>query len=505
MPLTTINGEIQAQPLNDNFSYLNQKLNQMVYNVKDDVYGAVGNGIADDTAAIQAAIDAAEAIGGGIVYVPAGTYKISATIVINKPILIIGAGDGNDTSNTNGDNRSVTTFSWAGAVDGTMFYFKSLTANNYLFGGGAKHCLLNGEYIAGTCIRGSSIGKMQFKYLEARKVSQQGILIDAENGVLSQFNEIDDYVFVYGGSGTFSDNAHGLVLKGNTSAGVTQNHIISIRGLVKNGSLLRIEWSDNNVIEKIHGTTLGTGKSLYFANGVGGNATFNLVKYLVGPAYAESNTYGNRILHMVSEAGGISVAAGAQLHYGVEDYVNAEVFRTHEYVMSDQKDIPVGAFENRDGATSGAVAAQWVGWNLPDGAYSTIGTIIPPPFAWNNGTLTTLRIYFSTDTANTSKQWRANVAVSTAPTGVSISAPESDVSYNISVPDTQNRITSYDVPLNLSYTKDDFILIRIQRDGTHVNDTALGNIQIVGATLYYTGTGPDSAGSGTYAVTLPYK
>lgn len=43
----------------------------------------VGDGIADDTAAIQAAIDAVPAT-GGYVYLPAGTYKTSATLNIAK-------------------------------------------------------------------------------------------------------------------------------------------------------------------------------------------------------------------------------------------------------------------------------------------------------------------------------------------------------------------------------------------------------------------------------------
>lgn len=51
-------------------------INGAPYNVKD--YGALGNGSADDTAAINLAITAANTAGGGVVYVPQGTYMVSA-------------------------------------------------------------------------------------------------------------------------------------------------------------------------------------------------------------------------------------------------------------------------------------------------------------------------------------------------------------------------------------------------------------------------------------------
>lgn len=47
----------------------------MIFNVQD--FGAKGDGITDDTAAIQKAIDAAAAAGGGQVYMPTGTYIVS--------------------------------------------------------------------------------------------------------------------------------------------------------------------------------------------------------------------------------------------------------------------------------------------------------------------------------------------------------------------------------------------------------------------------------------------
>lgn len=66
--------------------------------VKD--FGAVGNGVADDTAAIQAAIDAAEANvslynGGSTVYIPTGSYLVTATLTVRTgQITICGEGLG---------------------------------------------------------------------------------------------------------------------------------------------------------------------------------------------------------------------------------------------------------------------------------------------------------------------------------------------------------------------------------------------------------------------------
>jgi hypothetical protein len=49
------------------------------YNVKDPPYNAVGNGTTNDRAAIQAAIDAAATAGGGVVFLPPGTYSVGAS------------------------------------------------------------------------------------------------------------------------------------------------------------------------------------------------------------------------------------------------------------------------------------------------------------------------------------------------------------------------------------------------------------------------------------------
>ncbi|MDO5531068.1 glycosyl hydrolase family 28-related protein [Sutterella sp.] len=60
-----------------------------VVNVKD--FGAVGDGETDDTAAIQAAIDRAESVGGGTVLLPAGTY-LATSITLKGGVYVVGGG-----------------------------------------------------------------------------------------------------------------------------------------------------------------------------------------------------------------------------------------------------------------------------------------------------------------------------------------------------------------------------------------------------------------------------
>lgn len=65
-------------------------LSAVVYSVKK--YGAVGDGIADDTATLQACADAVRLAGGGVVYIPAGTYLINKSIAFGAKTLVRGDG-----------------------------------------------------------------------------------------------------------------------------------------------------------------------------------------------------------------------------------------------------------------------------------------------------------------------------------------------------------------------------------------------------------------------------
>jgi hypothetical protein len=84
-----------------------------VVSVKD--FGAVGDGVADDTAAIQAAITYVNSLGGGTVYLPQGDYIITAPISIYSNIRFIGAG-GESTKITKTTNTPVAASATASLV-----------------------------------------------------------------------------------------------------------------------------------------------------------------------------------------------------------------------------------------------------------------------------------------------------------------------------------------------------------------------------------------------------
>ncbi|MFJ3826246.1 glycosyl hydrolase family 28-related protein [Streptomyces nodosus] len=60
-------------------------------NVKEK-FGAQGDGVADDTAALQAAVQAAADAGGGTLYIPAGRYRLTTALAWASGVNAVGAG-----------------------------------------------------------------------------------------------------------------------------------------------------------------------------------------------------------------------------------------------------------------------------------------------------------------------------------------------------------------------------------------------------------------------------
>ena len=88
-------------------------------NVKAD-YGAVGDGVADDTAALQRALDDLRPLDRkrSVLYLPAGTYRITRTLELKREAHSESQGVA-----VVGEDPAHTTIVWDGPADGVMFFY----------------------------------------------------------------------------------------------------------------------------------------------------------------------------------------------------------------------------------------------------------------------------------------------------------------------------------------------------------------------------------------------
>lgn len=108
--------QVAFNKCNSNFSDL--YASRVVISATQSPYNADPTGANDATAAIQAAINAAAALKGGIVYLPPGTYKIGTAgtgLVINSSnVGLLGAGS-SYISNSGTPSSAATTLTWGGS------------------------------------------------------------------------------------------------------------------------------------------------------------------------------------------------------------------------------------------------------------------------------------------------------------------------------------------------------------------------------------------------------
>jgi polygalacturonase len=97
-------------------------------------YGAKGDGTTNDQAAFQAAVNAVNAIGGGVVYVPAGTYMLTATLAMKEFVTLQGAGR----------DSTKLKFQINSTSDGITFISPNL-GTAYGRAGGLKHLTLHAD------------------------------------------------------------------------------------------------------------------------------------------------------------------------------------------------------------------------------------------------------------------------------------------------------------------------------------------------------------------------
>lgn len=150
-------------------------LAQTAFNVMD--YGALGDGLADDTIAIQATFTAIADAGGGVAFFPPGTYLTSSQVTISGDSTVM-RGSGASTIIQAKDNANI----------GQMFLITgdNFTAESFILDGNRDNLGTSGTYnstIGLSCL--DAVG-LTFRDLEVRYVNSIGIAIES----ITQYTDV---------------------------------------------------------------------------------------------------------------------------------------------------------------------------------------------------------------------------------------------------------------------------------------------------------------------------
>lgn len=439
-------------------------------NVK--MYGAKGDGVADDTAVIQKLLNAGSETTE--IYFPKGKYLVTSPLTISKAVHIYGDGFGQTGENTNGSGDGLSTI--IANTNGAGFLIDAL---KYIFNVIIENLEIDGY---NKCANGIALysGVMcSFLNIHVRNCQNAGILISNRLGYLCQFNRVCNYDYVYGVSAV-TENSAALKISGNTDNLTTQNYIENIRSLCKNNSIV-LSHTDNNVFTKCYGYSVNS-KMLLLTD----SANNNYFDYIAGQV-EQKNSFGNVMNHWTSEGAVMKMDSANPIAYNLVDYVTGEPFKTDFYWMS--KTVNYGAANIVNGANTICDIRNGVPY-LKFNGNGYIG--VSQKFSdFNNGTITVASIYYYSTTETTmSLDWTYNRIADLHALGEHTMTGSATL--NSSVP---NAMYKASIPIGQLIEKGELMALSFH--------CAISNdIRIIGIDIEYVSAGPHSAGSGPFDVPL---
>lgn len=271
------------------------KIREIQVSVTD--FGADPTGVADSTTAFNEAVTLVGSLGGGVIYVPQGTFKVTSTITVSSnEVVFIGAGF--DTMHDTGSTAHATTVLYAGPATDTVFLFTSIAgaSNKCLTGCGLIDIAVNGGGIADKCVRLMSHRQGRWRFygtgstgyiLYIGCVSTLGEAADSQSNMF----ELWGRQFSSGGSGVClaADNAN----TGSANTSFNQFKFIDLQ--INTGTGITFGNSDTNFFGIVRVTGVTTGKAYEFLGSnisTSGVARGNFIRWMSssGPGYARGTT-----------------------------------------------------------------------------------------------------------------------------------------------------------------------------------------------------------------------
>lgn len=467
-----------------------------IYSIK--AFGAKGDGVADDSAAVQAAVNEGEL--RRLVF-DKGTYPFHE-VLVDAPIEIAAVtGSGQNTVNASGTMSSSVQFLYngPGGTGSRMLIFKARDTTEipprkqWLKGGGITgRPHINGAKLCEVLIDAQSTHGCDFD-VELSRATYAGMSLNAANGLLSQFNRVR-MKYVYGGD-ALTEASHGLVMNGNNPAGgflgCTQNYIWT-DGIVHDGDMVRMVGHCDNNHMWLHGTAglinRGNGRTLSINQGNDGIAArVNHIHYACGRIYLQTGSFGNHFDFVTSE--GASITGGGQYSVGtLIDYINGKAFTSQKAPLSERRFISAADML----ATGSAVKEVATGTGVPIirlPKASTGGAAFSlHDLKWGAGTIVGLEWVYRVPAAGTGNAiLQATISNSAITYGLGAPTVLTDpVAVSGATIQNQLRVTALSLPEN------GVVGAHVQRLVGNAGDTLTQDLHLIGVNVMIDFNGPAS-------------
>lgn len=223
------------------------KLAKMSLGVSIKQFGAKGDGVTDDTSAIQAAVNSVQASVGGELVIPVGTYLVtSISVPSGNAVQFIGEGNKSLIKTTSATADVLTIAAWYSKVEGIRFESTvTRTAGAFVLLSGAftkvVRCEFAGDFYG---IKMSGVGcKIQFNLFETPAANARRIwATGGDTSQTIQGNLMTAQIPVVASAGIFVDNSAALKIIDNDIIG--QGRCLNVAP--GNGQGITSLWSTGN-------------------------------------------------------------------------------------------------------------------------------------------------------------------------------------------------------------------------------------------------------------------